>query len=254
MPSQIMTADQAFNLFMNKYPNRLASETEDDAKMKFYNHVFNVIGNGCSDNFKAFKETFEITLDNRHYIHSYPKKYNSSKSLFYFFGDGASSEELYSLEDLKKMPKKTLKIPFKKPGDDFIFYFYPNFKKEYSMVWQVNMKKLDHSWIEAAIVYYQNAKNFFNSENVKHYFGAYTEDDTTQQGETLSEKIERQEKTFKDYRKEGMTDEEHYKLISNECKLEYNGDTKDFLKRSWEAELTRILSFIDETLLMLKAI
>lgn len=45
-----------------------------------------------------------------------------------------------------------------------------------------------------------------------------------------------------------MTKEEFHAAVSKAYNLEYNGDTKEFIKAGWEKEKVRIKEFLDETL------
>jgi len=50
--------------------------------------------------------------------------------------------------------------------------FYPNFKKAYSVIWQIDIAQLSSDWIELAIEYYSNANAFFERNACSTYYYA----------------------------------------------------------------------------------
>lgn len=83
-----MTAEQAFNVSMNEYPSLYTSYSLERAKMKFYDHIFNIIGNGFGD-MEEFKEEHTINKFNKHLIDSFPDKYISNTPLYMAYKEHA---------------------------------------------------------------------------------------------------------------------------------------------------------------------
>jgi hypothetical protein len=253
----IMTAQQAFNVSMNEHPSLYASRSLEEAQIKYYDHIFNVIGNGYRD-MKEFRDGHKITPQNAQLTESFPEKYITDKPLFwaytevdesYGFKRGKENSSLpgvYTKKELEAMPEvvHTLQSNKRYKGEDYSFNPYPNFKKEYSLVWD-DISKLDKSWPEAALVFYKKCQDYFNSDKVSNYHYACPKDTETDKWQTS---IESFEKNFARYKTEGMTQDEYYKKVSKEYEVEYTGDTKDFIKRRWEKEHTRINEFLNETI------
>lgn len=253
----IMTAQQAFNVSLNEHPSLYASRTLEEAQMKYYDYIFNVIGNGYRD-MKDFRSGHKITPQNAQLIESFPAKYITDQPLFWAYTEidysysfirgkeGSIISGLYTKEELKNMPEVVHILQanreYKNKTNDFIPY--PNFKKEYSLVWH-NVSKLDKSWHEAALIFYKKCQEYFNSDKVSSYYYVCPKDNETAKWQ---ESIEGFEKNFARYKTEGMTEDEHFKKISKEYEIEYTGDTKDFIKRKWEKEHNRINEFLSETI------
>lgn len=265
MTSKIMTAEQAFNVSMNTYPSLYSAPTLEMAKDKFYDHIFNVIGNGFRDT-DEFLEGHVINKENIKLINSFPEKYISNAPLYIAYtaleksfdipAFDSSLEGVYTKEELKTMPHVVKAI--QSNSCDFLnreetvndkFSPYPNFKKTYSMVWQMDMNVIGKSWIEAGIVYYEHMKDFFNSEESHSYSGAIPKEKID-----LEIMVYDYEKMFKHYTKEDMSEAEYFKAISDAYEIEYTGDTEQFIRKRCDKELARIHAFIDETILMLKAL
>lgn len=255
---KIMTAEQAFNVSMNEYPSLYASTTLDKAKMKFYDHVFNVIGNGWRD-MEEFKKEHTINKHNKHLVDSFPEKYIGDTPLFTaytevkYYGNykegifDSSLLGIYTQEEIAQMPevKHSVRIDRRrKENENMEIDFYPNFQKRYSMVWD-DISSLDKSWFEAAKFFYTNAKEYFTSNNTHNYSNACPKDDDIQKWDRLIADYERH---FPQYVKEGQTQQEYFDKITQDYGTPYYGDTKQFIKERRAKELVRINSFLDETL------
>ncbi len=260
---KLMTAEQAFNYAMNKHPSLYTEDNIADAKFKYFDHIFNTIGNGYG-NFREFSAEHTINDENKNFIESFPEKYITSKPLYYAytkvkkigsFEMGESGSELpglYTEEELKSKPEVLYKVQSNRSihkdreqqfGYKESLLPYPNFSREYSMVWRMDMSKLDASWMDAAKEYYVRAKEFFNSEASQFYHGAAPKVESM-----MDELIASYEKNFIRYKKDGMTEIQFNEAISKAYELNYDGDTKAFIEKRWEVEQKRILKFIDKTL------
>lgn len=260
MNHKVMTAQHAFNVAINLHPILYSSDTLDDAKFKYFDHIFNVLGNGYRD-LNEFIDGHWIGEHNEHLLASFPSKYIGSQPLYTVYTkarkigniaipeydsaiDGLYTEsELTELDDVATTVQANLKFssepPFPVP--------YPNFIKDYSMVWRMDMSKLDSSWTQAAIWYYEKVREFFNSDKTSYYHGALPTD-IKQKSRLISD----YEKNFERYNKDGMTQDEFFAAISENYELTYDGNTEEFIIARWNKELERINLFIDETIDMLK--
>lgn len=258
--SKIMTAEQAFNFAMNKYASLYSAETLEEAKLKYFDHVFNTIGNGYRD-LEEFIECHKINKNNKAFLDSFPEKFIGTTPLYtaytkvkmigsYEMPESESRiEGTFTAEEIEQMPEVVCKIQSNGKGFDGerISTPYPNFSKTYSIVWRMDMKALDPSWTEAAIWYYENIKPFFEGEHVHLYHGAAP---INEKG--MKRTIEEFEKHFVKYKKEDMNDLEYFKAVSDAYNFEYNGNTEEFITKRWEKQLSEIKNFIDETVTMLK--
>lgn len=259
MNHKVMTAQQAFNVAMNEYPTLFSSDTLDDAKFKYFDHIFNVLG---YRDLNEFIDAHWIGKHNEHLLASFPSKYISSEPLYRAYTKSckmgtidipefdSAIDGIYTEAELEELESVAISIPNKSQfcDDDPSFPIpYPNFMKDYSMVWRMDMTKLDSTWTEAAIWYYEEIRKFFNSDKASYYDRAVPTNDRDKK-----DLISDYEKMFLRYKKDGMSQEEFFEVISENYELEYNGDTEAFIHARWNKELERIKLFLDETLDMLK--
>lgn len=254
--TKLMTAEQAFNMSMNIYPILYSAKTIEDARFKFFDHIFNTIGNG-NNTLEDFKANFTINSSNQHLIDSFPSKYITSQPLytcytkikdtvggFHIPDQHSALLGIYTKEEIQKMPEVKSYIQANDvKNDDILFIPYPNFQKEYSMIWRYDLTKIDESWFKAAKEYYLHAKEFFHSDLVNLYHNAAPIDE-----KEMQKSIQEYEFFFQKYKKENVTQEEYYQTISKNYNHFYDGDTKKFIQERWNKEKNRILNFIDETL------
>lgn len=259
---KIMTAEQAFNYAMNKYPSLYATSSLQDSKYIYQDHIFNTIGNGYR-NLKEFIEEHAINKENEHLLASFPEKYISDEPLYYAYtktkkfadfeiGDSDSIlPGVYTEKEINEMvgvAKCFVQTNAPIIEDDEFPYDerlipYPNFSKEYSLVWKMDLSQLDDSWKIAALEFYERAKDFFTGDFSHLYHNAAHKSDWR-----MEETIESYETNFKRYKKDGMSDKDWYVVISKEYGHLYDGDTKKFIETKWIKEKERIIEFIEETL------
>lgn len=263
MNHKVMTAQQAFNVAMNEYPTLCSADSLDDAQFKYFDHIFNVLGNGYRD-LQEFINNHWTGKHNEHLLESFPSKYISSQPLYRAYTKvrkigtidipdyDSAIDGIYTEAELKELEGVAISIPNKSQFYDDEPSFpipYPNFMQDCSMVWRMDMTKLDSSWTEAAIWYYEEVRKFFKSDKASYYHRAVPTNDRAKK-----DLISDYEKMFLRYKKDGMSQEEFFEAISDNYELEYDGDTEAFILARWNKELERINLFIDETLDMLKTI
>ncbi len=115
---------------------------------------------------------------------------------------------------------------------------YPNFDKDFSLVWTTNITLYGSQWIDAAHRFYNQCKVFFDGDH-SSYAGAYpkpTEKETAQ--------------CVADFKKvlDAYPTKEHASVAFG---VVYTGNVADFLKRKWKAELEEIRAFLMITSYML---
>ena len=265
MTKRIMTADEAFNVSMNQYPSLYTSPNLELSRFKYFDHIFNVLGNGYRD-LNEFIQGHTITLENHPLTMGFPRKYIGEHALYsvstknidygsYSMPDHSSTlDNLYTEDEIKSMPEEFYKLQINKhydfseiPRD--VHVPYPGFDKQYSMVWKMDMMQLDVSWAIEAINFYEKCYEFFNSKDAHFYHNAVNEDP-----KKLKRTIAEYEKIFANYKKEGMNEKEYFEAISKAYELEYTGDTLDFINRRWKEERVRIMEFINDSLIHLNEI
>lgn len=251
----LMTIDQAYTLAMNQHPSLYIASTPELSKIKFYDHVFNCIGNSIST-LEDFEEHYTIAPHNENLIHTIPEKYTSGEQLYYAYTDtnfpnfNNGINGLFTLAEIEQMPECKRYTPVSKLNirHHVEFVPHPNFSEEYSFVYRFDLTKIGRSWTTAALEYYRYCKKFFTTPDAQYYSGAVPSDLTARQ-----RSIDSYEKCFARYKQAGMTEAEYHKAISEAYELEYTGDILDFMARRWNIELDRINKFIDATITKLES-
>lgn len=250
--TNLMTADQAFNYAMNEHALLYVSATVEQARLKFYDQTFNVLGNGIHD-MKDFVKMHKITKKNQKYLDSYPAKYIGNHELYLVFVEkngridpGSSLPELYTKEEMVQMgnPRYVSNVSERLTDDEFVPY--ANFQKQYSLIDKIDFATLDISWTQAAIFFYNHAKAFFQSENVMKYHHAFPEPGQTRE-EGVAEYTQMFERIGKGKEK---SQSDLYKYITQQYGfgVEYTGDVEQFLEKRWKYRQAEVNRFIDETL------
>lgn len=251
-----MTAEQAFNLAMNEHALLYASATVEQAKLKFYDQTFNVLGNGIHD-MKAFIKKYKITKKKTPYLDSFPAKYIGNDELYLVFGErngridpGSSDLELYTKEELVQMGNPRYTDNIAEGFSLYEFIPYPNFREEYSLVGKLDFTDLDISWAQAAIEFYRASKAFFQSDKIKDYHHHFPEP-----GETKESCVAEYTEMF-DRIGQGKSQEQLYRYITQQYGfgVEYQGNVEEFLQNRWKHRQAEANHFIDETLNHLNAI
>lgn len=257
-PMKLMNPTKAVYQSINMHPSLYASQGIDIAKLRIYDHIFNVIGNGIRDT----EEFIEYMQDDGKDVQKPAAKYLSGERLYFgyteveefgsaerkisFGKSGSMLHEVFTETEKTDHPEVKKWVGFN-PVDKF--NPYPNFKKEYSTVWQIDTSILTPEWIEEIIWFYRKCEEFFDGPDSHEYHCAIPIEP-----KALNNRINDYEKWFPKYKKETSTQEEYWAAITEAYKTEYRGDTLDFIKRRWKAEHARIREFIAETISMLEGL
>lgn len=255
-----MTAEEAFNYSMNSYPSLYTAVTVREARDKVFDQIFNVIGNGYRDH-DEFVEGHLWQPNIAEMTRAYPAKYIGTAPLFTGYmatetrGNNAFSFEMPDMHsalhglyteaekefhpDVKKWSHSNRHLGEHSP--------YPNFKPEYSLLYHVEIEKLDDSWLHAGVEFYEHCREYFNSPLCANYSGAWPSDP------------KKQERLVADYETglarciKGIDSQaEQWAAISKAYETPYKGDTALFIQERWVKEKARIEAFIDSTLAMLQ--
>lgn len=243
------TPEEYVSLCIDTYPTLYTGRALYESRMKVFDQLFNVIGNGIRDNKelkqelkfrgKVVSDPYKWILNDIWYGYKEIKEVNLGNGKTIKFPRGESSS--YFLEEEKKDHPEIL---YWVKSEKYPFAPYPNFQKRYSTVWQCSdFVKLGNKWITVAIQFYKYCKEWFNEENWKLYHEAYPK-------ETLEKTSKVEQDYLNAFFRYGYTSNEE---ISKAYEFEYNGNIQDFLTGIWEVEKERIFSFIDETISMLEA-
>lgn len=255
---KLLTPIKVVNLAINQYPSLYAAAGIELAKLRVYDHIFNVIGNGIRDT-----EEYCEYMRNRHKgVQTPPAKYLSGERLHYAYmeteefgeGDykivmpksGSDLDEVFTEAEKADHPEVKKWMGFDVSSR---FVPYPNFKKDYSTVWQIDTELLTEEWIDEIIWFYRKCEEFFDGPNASEYSYAVTKDP-----KKLERRVKEQEQFFERYKKETASEAEYWAAITKNWQCEYRGDTLDFIQRRWQIEHARIRAFITETIAMLQSL
>ena len=174
----IITPEQYIDYATYNHQTLYASPSYEQSKLKVLDHMFNVIGNGITDS-----EFFTTPLTEVQALET-QKWYNVNTvwcgykrvcitDLSFVFPDYSHlpiySTEQFDCEEVKLWRKSDVSYKFEP---------YPNFKKEYSLVWKYNIKELGIEWIQTAIWFYEKCKEWFETEikENSNYYNCYDDE------------------------------------------------------------------------------
>lgn len=225
---------------LNQFPALYCSKSFDDAKMKVFNQLFNVIGNGVRDN-EDLIEMLRVRRFNREKV---IPLYTGGKMLMGYkdtvnitmmskplvVGNGSPIYVNASEKDAYPDCVHWEELTFREVS------LYPNFKKKYSTVWYVDYKSLGKEWCDAIVWFYTKCKEWFVTNESKYHYAFPC---------SYDQKTQKSINDMEEYRTTKYSSDEEF---SKAYGLEYLGDMNDFLIRKWEKEKARIMEFIDETI------
>lgn len=116
---------------------------------------------------------------------------------------------------------------------------YPNFQKEYSLVWHMPLKFFPTDWLEAAVWFYTACGKYFDNGG-EGYHAAYPSLTNRNLDQDMLAAMEK-------HRLDGMTDAQFYAVVSKNWGASFNGDIVAFNTERWRQERERIGAFIAET-------
>lgn len=214
------------------YSLSYASTSEEQAKLKVFNQLLNVIGNGIRDEEELAQELKEIKVDTE----KYPRLISGEK-LFFGYKDKTFSETTpYIFEE-----EKALYPDIEEWYENTIHPFspYPNFDKNYSIIYNSESLLKSEEWIKEIIWFYQQCRICVENNNHYYAFPKETEKETKKHVESIKNAIES---------KNLSSNEE----ISTLWGAEFSGDYYQFCVNRWNKEKERIFEFIDVTIEMLE--
>lgn len=218
------------------YPTLYLKYDFEQSKMAVLGHMFNTIGSGTHD--------FINTITGK------PLDFNTIKDFFgdvpvYQYEKNGQSKLVTHLTD----EQENFVYPIEKDINHF-HNPYPNFQKQYSLVYSSNYSLMDNEWKQAALDFYLYCKDFFNNpERSKTYHYSFEFDSfdnlSSQQKNDIQDLKQRihnlsVEKISKDYGTPfvGSPNNDH--------------DIANFLQNRWFKEKEKIHQFLNNTISMLE--
>lgn len=148
---------------------------------------------------------------------------------------------------------------------------YPNFTKAYSIVWRplthttrswdsekeemiygetttINFADLPLDWRDAALEFYEQCLEYFESDRCSGYTHGFNEHDVGER----ARRIEDMANVLSGYG--DIKSAETQKTITREYHVEFDGNVVAFLQARWVKERQRIISFIKETIEHIRAL
>ena len=222
------------------YPALYHADSYESAAKKVFDQFFNVIGNGV-----YLPEELDLPVTDL----AKAEKFLRGENVYYGYTEvedlgrgvivpkrSSDQNHLVCVESEKQLhPEVILWIDCK----DYPWTPYPNFEKKYSTVYEPEFKDLGKEWIEAAIWFYEQCVEFFQT-TPEQYVYAYP---CKSQRETDNCVYDMRVR-LQSYK----TNEE----ISEAYGCEFDGDIDKFLRLRWEKDLSRIDRFISKTLSYLR--
>lgn len=134
-----------------------SSPSYEDAKLKFYDHLFNTIGNGIDQDtfFKKFSTDSIIDGPIPTHLIDESTVYRSNNSTKLF-----PEQVVQNIINIERFGTVFKKRPFEN--------FYPNFQKEYSLVYKIGIDHLRMDWLLEAKWFYDKALLML-SDDVEYY-------------------------------------------------------------------------------------
>ncbi len=240
----LITLEQIFVLFLNKYPSLYASNSIKLSKLRVYDHIFNTIGNGIRTIDDLYSYLSLEDLDSL----IIQEKYVSDIELYRcYFSHDYKFQQIYLILTEEEANNNSLivdKLKLKK-----INYFKPyrNFKKEYSIVWTPEVDLFDLDSLKEILWFYKECELYFYSENKYDNFLSGKLD-----SDKFNSSLKEQEKYLEKYFDNTHSKEEAYQQISKAYGVPFNGDMRQFVLDRAELDIQQSLSFIKETIEMLE--
>lgn len=224
-----------------KYPSLFKAPSIGAVKMKVYDQLFNVIGNGVSTSQDLKKE-----LTYKEFSKVEAEKFITSEDLYYGYSEveyldgnrryimpARGSLYIHVLDSERDNHPEIKLWVLNTPRE---WEPYPNFGKKYSTIYQTNfLKVVSNEWIEEAKWFYSQCGWWFtNPDNVGKYYGSFPCKNEKETQKAIEE--------MKPY----LSKYETYEKASKAYGVSYDGDVEKFMRTRWLKELDRICKFLRE--------
>ena len=249
--TRILTPDEFIIRAVNAYPSLYASPSYDEAKFKVLDHTFNTIGNGL------YMESFQGEPVTEEEVAAAQKWFNCTRAAYGYMetrklGDDPEwlmpeGDPIITVpeDEMVNHPEIVYWVEFDCDGKRDP---YPNFQKQYSMVWDardINFAMLGREWAQAAGWFYNRCRDYFmDVDQTKTYHTAFPKESKRETANTIADY-----KRFMGVDKYPTNDD-----ITKAYGCEFIGDRNNdedvaaFIVRRWNADRQNILDFIFETI------
>jgi hypothetical protein len=239
--TQFFTPDEYVLYMVQKFPTLFRDTTLHGVKLRVFDQLFNVNGNGVSTNgilkehltYEEFDKEYALSLiSNEDLYYGYTEiRWLSKEHNISMPAEGA--KPIYVLDsdrvnhpEIKKWVKNTV----------YPWVPYPNFQKNYSTIYQTNFAtKCRTEWLEAAEWFYNQCGWWFaQSENVGLYHYAFPKATQLETDRALHD--------IKNWLKKYET----YEQIEHGYGVPFDGDYEKFMVLRWRKNLCSIHEFLGE--------
>lgn len=232
-----------------RYPTLYASTNFLYSKFAILDHFLNVIGNGIRNNDEMVSCIGKTNKKANHFVEriyredfwwGYEKVEEinlGDKTLFLPSSHSGENATHCFEKDKNKYPN--IKLWYKVDKIDRMIVPYPNFSKEYSLIYRCDkFLEFPDEWIKEAIFYYSFCKYWFLQDDCYEYSYAFPKKEASQTRRRIEEFIL-------------YNNSKSNEQISKSYGFEFDGDHHKFLSLRWQRERKRILQFIEESLNLL---
>ena len=221
-------------------PIRYADTTFDAVKLRVLDTLFNVTGNGIRDHQELLQcltvAEFDRDLALR-CCNGEPVYFGYTQTLKFveadFQKEFPQGDPIMVLEDDRPNHPE---IVYWMKNKRFEWNPYPNFNKQYSIVWRSNFRELGPAWSEAAVWFYTKCDEWFDNHSSKYSY-AYPHHDEQQTRKYLDGMIKN--------RTQYDSDQAFAEAYGAES---FDGNMDQFFRQKWQRELKRIREYIQETI------
>lgn len=222
---------------VGQYPSLYAAETFEQAKLRVYDQLFNVLGNGIRDGDELIHELTYHPFDQER-----SEKFCNGAKAFWGYTEVKDFGGDFKIGTGDSITAGD----FEKDQHPEIIYWqecgyckwnpYPNFQKKYSTIWFPDFESIvGAEWVKEAVWYYGKCKEWFAS-NGHEYHGAYPSRNPGQDARYLADMHKQRERYDSD------------EAFSEAYGLEYTGDMNDFMIRRSAKAQAEAIAFIDEVI------
>ena len=223
---------------VSRYPSLYADNTVDGVKVRVFDQLFNVIGNGIRDHDEllAHLRVFEFDRERAlRFCQGEKAYYGYTKTRKIGIRDvGFPDGDSITVAESERVNHP--EIVLWQDCGRYEWNPYPNFEKKYSTVWQTNFSELGPDWADAVVWFYTRCNEWFDHNESKYHY-AYPCNKPGKSQQLLDNMIVARNRYESD---------EAFALAYGGG--EFNGDMDLFLKARWQKNLADIREYIQETI------
>jgi hypothetical protein len=243
----MMTPRQYVLFSVLTYPSLYASPSYEESARMVFDQLFNTIGNGIRDHDELIESLTRPIPDD---LEAQTAKFLTGEPCFYGYF------EMRDYGDFK-MPEgdSIVCVESDKANHPEVVYWvncrycpfspYSNFSEQYSIIYRSDFISLSNDWRNAAKWFYEQSRDFFNSERIASYHGYFGDGSSNDDKNRISDFNEWIQYDFVSGKYKTFDD------VSKAYGIKFTGYYNEFLRSIWDRELARITQFIDKTIVML---